>query len=450
MIKAQIEEEKENANQDFIKAKEIDPLFSNLPKEIKKDQNQSESSKPGPKGGKKDKLTKFIKGLPCTIKSSDEDKKIIRSNKCFNPLKKENFYIYEENTASREEVENKEINKIIKNDEISLGLSIFEKGAKGKLGGKTEEQSSNENSAIVAKHIFYSMTIKKEKDITFKDEFLKELKDIAEHKCSNEKKSEELDKIFQETGIYVPLKFYIGGLFEIQTEKTKQGGQKEHLREISANAKFGKYLAEVESSYKHEDSQESNIDSLIKKTSCIGGKMTLDYKNWVKGLKLDNSQIIEYSEFRDIFDFLNDDLKEKLNLKEPIDIIKKKYKKRINYEMIIEQLKRNKDQKIILNQENEYFPKTYEYAKTIELNRSELLQSGETNILEEKFQDIIIDFSIKVNINKKEILSYDNPLLKKEIIIKLKKDSSRYFKYFFSGLEGYKVKIFARLMEYPE
>jgi hypothetical protein len=126
--------------------------------------------------------------------------------------------------------------------------------------------------------------------------------------------------------------------------------------------------------------------------------------------------IVEYSEFREIFDFLNDDLIEKLNLKKPIDIIKETYKKRFNYEKIIEQLKRNKDEEISLDQENEYFPETYEFVKTLELDRKKLSKSGETIVLQKTFEDIIIDFSIKVNINKKEILSYDDPLLKKEII----------------------------------
>jgi hypothetical protein len=215
---------------------------------------------------------------------------------------------------------------MIKDDEISLGLSIFGQGVEGKLGTTTENESSIEFSSIVAKHVFYSITIKEEKDITFTKEFYDKIEKEVKPKKEDEEKAKELEKIFKETGIYVPLKFSIGGLFEDKIIKTNVGGKKANLREISANINL-EHLPEVKPSLKHNNSQESNINSLERKTSCIGGTMNLNYEEWAKNLKISNSNIIGYSEFREIFDFLNDDLKKQL--KEPIDIIKKNIEKEL-------------------------------------------------------------------------------------------------------------------------
>ena len=323
MIKAQMEKK------DSAKTKEIDSFYSKLPEEIIKEQNQGESSDIGAKGAKKPKYNTFFEDLPCAIKLPDKDKEIVRYNKCFNAFNKDSedkFKVQIENKSSREEVKNKEINKMIKDDEISLGLSIFGQGVEGKLGTTTENESSIEFSSIVAKHVFYSITIKEEKDITFTKEFYDKIEKEVKPKKEDEEKAKELEKIFKETGIYVPLKFSIGGLFEDKIIKTNVGGKKANLREISANINL-EHLPEVKPSLKHNNSQESNINSLERKTSCIGGTMNLNYEEWAKNLKISNSNIIGYSEFREIFDFLNDDLKKQL--KEPIDIIKKNIEKEL-------------------------------------------------------------------------------------------------------------------------
>jgi hypothetical protein len=100
-----------------------------------------------------------------------------------------------------------------------LGLSVFKLGAEGKLGRKAEEESSIKTITIVAMRILNSIRIKEEKDITFKKSFLENIEKISKLECSDEEKAKELDKIFQTTGIYVPLKVYIGGLYKFYIEK---------------------------------------------------------------------------------------------------------------------------------------------------------------------------------------------------------------------------------------
>ena len=431
MIKTQMK--LEDAKQDFAKAKEIDPLFSNLTKEIKKDKNQDESSGLGPKGAKKPKVERFMKELPCAIKSSDAN--IERYNRCFNELSTSQFKVYKENKVSIEEMENKENNEVIKDDEISLGLSVFGQGAEGKLGRKIEEKTSIENNAIVAMRTLYTISINEEEDITFKKSFLDKIEKIAKLECSDEEKAKELDKIFQTTGIYIPLKMYIGGLYKFNTEKMSQGEKKEFLREISANVNLEQYLVEVKSAYNHKDSQESNIDSLKKKTSCIGGDMNQNYEDWLKTVNIKNSDFIQYSEFREIFDFLNDDLKKQLS--KPIDIIKKKYKKRINYAKVIENLKNNKGEQLFLD-DDEDMPEIY--SDVIPVEKKEAFLGYVEAEIKNSYKDIIVGLKINSLIENNGTPSYQNPLLKKEIYIKFKSN--------FRCPLKYEIKVY--LMKYPE
>ena len=334
-------------------------------------------------------------------------------------------------------MENKENNEIIKDDEVSLGLSVFGQGAEGKLGRKTEEKSSIENSAIVAMRILYTISINEEEDITFKKSFLDKIEKIAKLECSDEEKAKELDKIFQTTGIYIPLKMYIGGLFKYNTEKMNQAEKKEYLRELSANANLEQYLVEVKSSYNHKDSQESNIDSLKKKTSCIGGDMNQNYEDWLKTVNIKNSDFIQYSEFREIFDFLNDDLKKQLS--KPIDIIKKKYKKRISYAKIIEQLKITKGEQLFLDDiDEEDLPEIYD--DVIYLKKEKALFGSVEAEVQKSYKDIIIGLKINSAQEKNGTPIFKSPILKKEINIKFKSN--------FCCPLKYEIKVY--LMKYPE
>ena len=172
-----------------------------------------------------------------------------------------------------------------------------------------------------------------------------------------------------------------------------------------------------------------------RKTIYIGGESSPNYDDWVKNLNIDNSIIIGYSEFREIFDFLNDDLKKQL--KEPINIIKKKYRKRINYEKIINRLKHSKGEALLLEDRNEYSAEIYEYyVKNFKVERG----TGEKTFQKKFTNDKIIGLSINPPKNQTGNYSFDSPLLKDEIKIKFEKS---YFSTFY-------YEIFVRIMKCPE
>ena len=443
MIKTQMSSE--DAEEDFEKAKEIDILFSSFAKEFKNDEIYNKSSDISPKGKKKsNKLATLIKEIPYVLKPSGDD--IDRNNDCLNQIPKTKLKICQENKTSIEEFENKENKEIINDDEVSLGLKVFKQGVNLKFGQNKNLNYKHEKSAVVAKCILYSIRIKEEKDITFNSKFIEQIKKLTELKCADELnpdkqnadelKAQELEKIVQNTGFYIPLKMNVGGLYTFNTEKMNKNEKKEFLSEVSVDAYLAQYEIEMEAGYKHKKGQEKGTDFLKIERSCTGGEMNENYYDWIKSVKIDNSAFIEYSEFRDIFEFLEENLKKQLE--GPINIIRNKYKKRINYMKIIEDLKKNPNVQIFL-EDCKDLPEVYSDKIPI---KKVYKFSEEKHEYEYKksYKDIIIGFKINSLKEKNGTPSYHNPLLKKEISIK--------FEPYFLCDMNYEIKVY--LMKYPE
>lgn len=431
MIKIQMKSE--DAKQDFEKAKQINLEFSNLKTEII-DLDEEESSKLTPKGSKKSKLKKFLKEIPFILKISN--KEIDRNNKCLKKIEENKLNIYKENKTSIEEVENKSNNVIINDNEISLGLSLFKKGGDIKFGQNEEQKIEKEKSEIVVKRVLYSISINEEKDIIFKSEFIKQIEELANTQCSDEQKAKKLEQILLENGVYIPLKMYIGGLYIFTIEKMNKEAKKKFLNEISGEANLEEFL-EMKGDYKYQKSQENNINFGKKSIYCIGGEMNKDYNEWIKTVKIKNSNFIQYSEFREIFKFFDINLQNKLSI--PINIIKKKYKRKINYMKIIEDLKNNKNKPLYL-EEKEDLPEIYydiiSFKKKCSFNDHE----GE---ISKSYDDIIIGIKIHHLKSLNGTHSFDNPLLKKNIHVKFKAT----FLTFFLDMD-YEIKVY--LMKNPE
>ena len=422
----------EDAKEDFEKAKEIDPSFSGLAEEFK---NDDESSEITPKGKKKDnkQIERFIKEIPYVLKPSGDD--IDRNNNCLNTIPKSKLKINKENKTSIEELENKENKEIINDDEISLGIKVFKQDLNFKLGLNKNLNYKNEKSAIVVKRILYTISIQEEKDITFNSKFIEKIEKIAELKCSDEQKAEELEKIVQNTGLYIPLKMNIGGLYTFNTEKINKKEKKEFLSEISVGTYLEQYLTEIKGSYKHKKSQEEDMDFCKIRRSCSGGEMNKDYDEWIKSVNIKNSVFMEYSEFRDIFDFLDENLKKQLE--KPINIIKNKYKRKINYMKIIEGLKNNRGEQIFL-EDCKDLPEVYT-DKILFKKGYKVFEKHEYEV-NKSYKDIIIGMKVNSLKEKNGTPIFHNPLLKKEISIIFKPD-------LMCDMD-YEIKVY--LMKYPE
>ena len=281
-------------------------------------------------------LEKFM-NLPFTIKSSDKsDLEIQRYYDFLNEIPRNKLQIKKENKSIIKEVENKENGGIINDDEITIGLSIFKKGANLKYGLTRNENNKYEKSILVAIRTLYSITIN-ENDISLKSSFVEAMENIAKLVCTNEEKAKKLENLFVDKGFYIPLKISIGGRYIFNIKKMTKEEKEELKRKAMVDMSVKDNLFELKNSYAGNKEREKKIDLLIRPSNY--GEIYQDLEKWITSVNLDNSDYNEYTEFREIFDFLNADLKKKLA--QPIELIKEKNKKIINYVKIIEELKRN-------------------------------------------------------------------------------------------------------------
>ena len=447
----------ENAKKDFAKAKELDPSMSKLIKEIntkidKTSKEKKENKDKDTKEDKKDdnemskKVKSLLNDLPCALKSANDN--IERYSNCLKKISLDKMKITKENRVSSKEMQSKESKAVINDDEISLGLTAFKQGGNLKFGLKNDQKHGYENSSVVAKRILYSIILDK-KDIDFTDDFKEEIKEIADLESSDKIKAEKLEEIFKKIGLYIPLKLYIGGLYTFNTEKMTKEEKKELLKNINAGINIHESLVEWKNSYCNKKEQEKNYEFVIETRNFIGGEMNKDYEEWIKTVNEDNCEFIEYSEFRLIFDFLNDDLKKKLT--EPIKLIIEKNKKIIDYVKIIEEINNNKgeqnyvDQKgtLIIGKFNEEKP--YIYCDAIDIKEDYKM----LKILEKEFNKLYDDIIVGLTISNKRkdqdddkngTFTFQNPLLKNEINIKFKSNRNHSM--------IYRIKVF--LMKYPE
>ena len=154
----------------------------------------------------------------------------------------------------------------------------------------------------------YSITIN-ENDISLKSSFVEAIENIAKLVCSNEEKAKKLENLFVDKGLYIPLKISIGGLYTFNTKKMTKEEKEKLKREVNADMSVKDNLFELKNSYAGNKEREKKIDLLIRSSNYIGGEIYQDFEKWINSVNLDNSDYNEYTEFREIFDFLNADLK---------------------------------------------------------------------------------------------------------------------------------------------
>ena len=449
------------AEKDFEEAKKIDPSMSQI-KEIttvinsnnnsnsdKSPNSSKEKNEKKDNSNKKDneedddlpeKLKILLSKIPCVLKLSNAG--IERYDTCFEKISFDKMRICSENRKYTKLVTNKESKQFINDDEITLGLSIFKKGADFKKGLKKNQKYESEQTTIIAKSILYSIFLNK-KDIKFTSDFIEEIKEIADLESSDEKKAEKLEERFQNIGLYIPLKLYIGGLYTFKKEELNKEQKKEFVNKINANIELEESIIGLKNSYCHKKDQEEKYDFLIKSKNYIGGEMEKDYEEWLKTVKLDNADFIEYSEFREIFDFLDINLQNQL-LK-PINMIKDKYNRKMKYVKTIEEIENNKgEQQYIEKKGNLMIGKFKEEKPDIICLREGIYKPSNKKFVRQ-YKDIIVGLSISNNRideddSKNGNYSFENPLLKNEINIQFKENMGQSIDFL--------IKVF--VMKYPE
>jgi len=131
------------------------------------------------------------------------------------PLQKIKFE--EENKYTVNEIKSDKKTSLINNVGVSFGISVLQNDVNFKGNINNPHKYKVSSKYVVVKKILYSMSISKE-DISINEVYLKKIKNIADSVDSDERKAKKLNLLLKETGFYIPLKAYIGGKLEIDTE----------------------------------------------------------------------------------------------------------------------------------------------------------------------------------------------------------------------------------------
>ena len=381
--------------------------------------------------------------MPCILKSNAKNN-IESFNSCLKEIPKNKIKIKKENKFSCRESENNYSKSIIEDDDISLGLSMLKKGVNLKFQFNQNKEYKEKHSSIIIKRILYSVSINEE-DVALKPFFIKKLKIISELDCLDDEKADRLDELFKETGLYIPLKLYVGGLFYINTTNMNIAERKDFLAKINADLKIK--AVDLKKEYNKHFGSKSESMHCEKSQGIIGGEINNDYNDWIKSINLENSDVIEYTEFRYIYNFLDQKLAIKLN--KPIELFKQKYKKRLNYlkttKEMIEKKKSYSNYYYCNGDDNFKIGICDKNNPEIECKSEYLYEDysffrKNKRVFNEVYQDIIVGLEIKsVKYNNGEY-SLKNPLLENDLRIEFTSNTNHSLNY----------DIYVYLMKCPE
>lgn len=151
------------------------------------------------------------------------------------PIQKIKFE--EENKYTVNEIKSDKKTSVINNVGVSFGISVLQNDVNFKGNINNPHKYNVSSKYVVVKKILYSMSISKE-DISINEVYLKKIKNIADSVDSDERKAKKLNLLLKETGFYIPLKAYIGGKLEIDTEGVSEEKTKELIASFKADLDF--------------------------------------------------------------------------------------------------------------------------------------------------------------------------------------------------------------------
>jgi hypothetical protein len=333
-------------------------------------------------------------------------------NSCLNEISKNKIEFNEENKFTSCQNDKKDNYAMVDDNEASLGISFFHNDANFKLKNSFLNKYERNSSSFIVKRKLYSITIKEE-DVTFRPLFIKKFEQIANIPASDEEKAKKLDELFKDIGFYVPLKAYIGGLYNLGNLSEKEKMEFNYNIESGLNIKADFILNQK---FNKKFGQEKSNDFSQSSKLFIGGELSNSFEDWINSLNMKNSAIIEYTEFRKIYDFLDEKLTFKLY--KPIELMKEKYKRREEYFQIIQELEKNKGNSYYSDRSDTLRLGIYEkknkniycYDKISFWQDHGIIFKKKKNIYQ-SFDDIIVGIEIISRTDGKYTLC--NPILKK-------------------------------------
>jgi hypothetical protein len=187
------------------------------------------------------------------------------------------------------------------------------------------------------KYILYTINIK-EDYINLTKRNREKFERIANSYSTDEEKLEDLEEVLNTIGYYVPTQLEIGGKFITKDTNSSSHGQ--YFSNINSDTNIQTSLFNNQN--KTDFKSEQEIQNMFKSKSRLikgGDTFQYDLEEWKKSINLDNAEVISYSSFIPIEEFIDKDTRQKLS--GVIRLLNRKYKARKEYLQIIADLKKN-------------------------------------------------------------------------------------------------------------
>ena len=191
------------------------------------------------------------------------------------------------------------------------------------LGGQNSISLNAAQNLIENKYFcLYSFLVHKykyeiqSKDIHITKEYENEVLNIIENNKSNEEilKQKLIEKL-EEYGLYIPLKIYFGGRFNIEFETNSQEANKLIFAELKSG--FSTNSINININSKGNYNEENSFSNKIFQYKTIGGDNQNIYnieniEKWIKTVNIDNSTVIAYDNLMPIYKFFSEEVQKKI------------------------------------------------------------------------------------------------------------------------------------------
>ena len=280
------------------------------------------------------------------------------------------------------EIHNNQIYELMGNIDSSIkgSIAIFNSEANLKLKIDQLESESYKSVSMVGQQILGNININ-QKDIILDEGLLNKIQYIANDiSLDKERKAEKLEEIFENYGYYIPLTYYLGGMFIIEVEDFSNNENKGIDTGDNFNSKNDKINRNAILQYYERDIGKTPL-SRSNQFIFGGNSKAKTFDEWRFSVNKTNSNIIGIGNIIKITQLFDPTLRKELD--EPLKLIKQKLiKRRIYYE----------NYKTIIKKRNSEYKKDYEH------NAEEIIfQKDEMGLIEVFEKSLIIEGDLKYN-----------------------------------------------------
>ena len=270
--------------------------------------------------------------FPCAIKEEGY-------NSVFENIEKNKYEIHKGNHFDYVQIDSSESLEKIKSfgTQNDFELNYLRNNNQFKLQIDSCLSNSCNTTYFLGKYILYTINIKEDYiNLTKKNN--EKFQRIANSSSTDEEKLEDLETVLNTIGYYVPTQLEIGGKFITKDITSSNQGFFSSKMKSDTDIQTSFFNNKNKTDFKSEQ-EIQNLFSRSSKNIKGGDTSQYNFEAWKKSINLDNAEVIGYSSFTPIEDFIDPDTRQKLS--GVIRLLNRKYKARKEYLQIISNLKNN-------------------------------------------------------------------------------------------------------------